>query len=205
MHGEIRGMIVDVAVVLMGGDQATLAALAEGLTQQGFCARLADAAIDVKGADIVIIDGAKGADHIAEIRRISADMPVLALNVTTVAGATATLAKPLRMGTLVAQVNRMVQDVGLAIGEWRFIVPTRQLRGRDGSIVKLTPKEADILNFLYGAQGPIARSDLLGALWGYSDQATTHTVETHIHSLRRKLGTELLVTDAGGYRLNKGF
>lgn len=204
MIGEYKGKIVDVTVVLMGGDQAVLAALAEGLAQQGFCTRLADTADQVKGADIVIVDGDKGAELIAEIRSLSADVPILALNVQTVVGATATLAKPIRMGTLVARVNRMVEDAGLAIGEWRFIVQTRQLRRRNGSTVKLTPKEADILIFLYGAQKPIARCDLLGALWGYSDQATTHTVETHIHSLRRKLGMELLITDVGGYRLNKG-
>jgi DNA-binding response OmpR family regulator len=87
------------------------------------------------------------------------------------------------------------------------VVPTRQLKRGAGSgcaqtIVILTPKESEVLLFLLRAAGPVSRSDLLGAVWGYSDQADTHTVETHIHSLRRKLGSEVLATDLGGYRLN---
>jgi len=52
----------------------------------------------------------------------------------------------------------------------------------------------------------VARDALLGEVWGYSGDATTHTVETHIYRLRRKLSdngaADLLVTEAGGYRLS---
>ena len=54
---------------------------------------------------------------------------------------------------------------------------------------------------------PIAREILLQEVWGYNSQVTTHTLETHIYRLRQKIepdpgNARLLVTDAGGYRLN---
>jgi DNA-binding response OmpR family regulator len=191
---------VGFSVGLLGDDQAVLAVLAEGLTEQGFYVTLGQSAEGVGGTDIVIVDAPA---MVAELRRAGADLPILALNAAPVAGATETLSKPVRMATLAARVRSLVEDAGLLIGPWRFIVPTRQLKRGAGEVVRLTPKEAEILHFLYQAAGPVPRSDLLGAIWGYSEQVDTHTVETHIHGLRRKLGADVLMTDVGGYRLNK--
>ena len=60
---------------------------------------------------------------------------------------------------------------------------------------------------LYRAQdGVVARDVLLHEVWGYNAGVTTHTLETHIYRLRQKIEPEpgqarLLLTDAGGYRL----
>jgi DNA-binding response OmpR family regulator len=72
----------------------------------------------------------------------------------------------------------------------------------------LTEKETAILKFLYRAGArSVARPVLLEQVWGYSSAVETHTLETHIYLLRRKLesdpsGGTLLVTESGGYRLN---
>lgn len=54
--------------------------------------------------------------------------------------------------------------------------------------IRLTDKERLLVRVLYeaGQQG-LARRDLLKAVWGYADEAETHTLETHIYRLRQKL------------------
>jgi DNA-binding response OmpR family regulator len=52
----------------------------------------------------------------------------------------------------------------------------------------------------------VPRTVLLNDVWGYNSNVTTHTLETHIYRLRQKIEpnpaeTRLLVTEAGGYRL----
>jgi DNA-binding response OmpR family regulator len=48
----------------------------------------------------------------------------------------------------------------------------------------------------------VAREQLLGEVWGWSDASTTRTVDSHIKALRRKLGPELIRTVHGvGYAL----
>jgi DNA-binding response OmpR family regulator len=71
----------------------------------------------------------------------------------------------------------------------------------------LTAKEAAILKALYdaGEQG-VTRTTLLDEVWGYSSRASTHTIQTHIHRLRRRLEVELgeadlIITCGPGYRL----
>jgi DNA-binding response OmpR family regulator len=55
----------------------------------------------------------------------------------------------------------------------------------------------------------VPRRELLTEVWGYNPAVTTHTLETHIYRLRRKIEVNpakacLLVTEAGGYRLAVG-
>lgn len=74
-------------------------------------------------------------------------------------------------------------------------------------VVKLTEKEVNIIKYLYQNTPDIAtKEELLENVWGYSSEATTHTVETHIYRLRQKVekekGSQLIITENNGYRLN---
>ena len=73
--------------------------------------------------------------------------------------------------------------------------------------IRLTEKETSILKYLYRAGSKVVgRDTLLAEVWGYNSGVTTHTLETHIYRLRQKIeqdpsSAEILVTEAGGYRL----
>ena len=56
--------------------------------------------------------------------------------------------------------------------------------------LKLTQKEIDIILFLNGYEKPQKVSVLQNKVWGYSLKLETHTVETHIYRLRKKIKDE---------------
>lgn len=59
-----------------------------------------------------------------------------------------------------------------------------------GKIIQLTPKEFQLLKYLVSNKGLIfSRYKLLDILWGYDYDGDPRTVDTHIKSLRSKLGT----------------
>jgi DNA-binding response OmpR family regulator len=73
---------------------------------------------------------------------------------------------------------------------------TRKL-WRDGRLVPLRPKEYDLLVALMRRAGEVVtRRELLGEVWGYRDDVTSRTVDTHVAMLRRKLGH---AADEAGY------
>lgn len=136
------------------------------------------------------------------------------------AGATDYVTKPFKLGVLLARIRAQIrqfehsEDAVLAIGPFEFrpgaktLTPTPDQA--DTRPVHLTDKEAQILKYLYmHAQGDnaiIGRDELLGEVWGYHANVTTHTLETHVYRLRQKIeedpsNAKLLVTETGGYRL----
>jgi len=92
--------------------------------------------------------------------------------------------------------------VGVARIDFRRYEATRK-----GKPARMTPREFAVLHFLLGRCGEVvSRDELLNEVWGYNSAVTTHTLETHIYRLRQKIEPEpgqarLLLTDAGGYRL----
>lgn len=54
--------------------------------------------------------------------------------------------------------------------------------------ISLTEKEADLLIHLHENKGKIiSREDLLKTVWNYAEDVETHTLETHIYRLRKKI------------------
>ena len=56
--------------------------------------------------------------------------------------------------------------------------------------LKLTEKEIEIILYLKENQKKHHVSDLQKNIWGYSSDMETHTVETHIYRLRRKISNK---------------
>ena len=61
----------------------------------------------------------------------------------------------------------------------------------EGKEITLTHKEYELLYFFMSNPGQIfSREQLLNRIWGYDFEGTTRTVDTHIKTLRQKLGDE---------------
>lgn len=71
------------------------------------------------------------------------------------------------------------------------IVPSAHKVFLEGQEIALTYKEYELLYFLMSNPGQIfSREQLLNRIWGYDFEGTTRTVDTHIKTLRQKLGGE---------------
>jgi DNA-binding response OmpR family regulator len=59
---------------------------------------------------------------------------------------------------------------------------------RDGQLIEATRKEIGLLRFLSSRPGEVIRRDaLLEAVWGYTAETTTRTVDNHVALLRAKI------------------
>jgi DNA-binding response OmpR family regulator len=128
-------------------------------------------------------------------------------------GANDYVTKPFRIAVLLARIRAQLrqheqsEDAVFTIGPYTFKPASKVLLDHDGRKIRLTEKETSILKYLYRAgESVITRDVLLHEVWGYNAGVTTHTLETHIYRLRQKIeqdpsNAELLVTEAGGYKL----
>ena len=129
-------------------------------------------------------------------------------------GANDYIAKPFRLHVLLARLRAQLRqheqsdDAMFTIGPYTFRPGTKLLVDETKrKKVRLTEKETAILKYLYRAGArTIGRDVLLNEVWGYNSGVTTHTLETHVYRLRQKIErdpthAEILITDAGGYRL----
>ena len=70
----------------------------------------------------------------------------------------------------------------------------------------LTEKEVMLLELFLKNKKPISKNNILSTVWNYSPDADTHTVETHIYRLRKKivdkfLDDNFILSNKDGYYL----
>ena len=58
---------------------------------------------------------------------------------------------------------------------------------RQNKILSLTEKETLIINFLKNSDDAVSINQLQRSVWGYKSKLETHTVETHVYRLRKKI------------------
>ena len=57
-------------------------------------------------------------------------------------------------------------------------------------IISLTERELQLIELLYREKQPLSKNFILQEIWKYSKDADTHTVETHIYRLRKKINNK---------------
>ena len=60
------------------------------------------------------------------------------------------------------------------------------------NFIMLTEKEIELLQLFLEKKKPISKDNILSTVWNYSVDADTHTVETHIYRLRKKINEKFM-------------
>ena len=99
---------------------------------------------------------------------------------------------PLNLLSLIEKINSnlLMQQYNfqsnINLGEYLLDLNSRII-SLGNSRLKLTEREIQILLFLKKQKQPININILQKEVWGYAEQSETHTVETHIYRLRKKI------------------
>ena len=77
---------------------------------------------------------------------------------------------------------------------------------KNSNSIILTEKEVQLIELLLNNAKPLSKDDILSSVWNYSADADTHTVETHIYRLRKKINQkfmdeEFILNSKDGYHL----
>ena len=180
--------------------------------------------------DLIVLDVMlPGFDGLEVCRRVQAARPVPVLMLTArddetdlliglAVGADDYLTKPFSMRELVARVRVLMRRVeraaelaaadvprALTVADLHLDLERRQV-SYAGREVHLTPTEFDLLGCLAARpRAVLTREQLLAEVWGWHGASGTRTVDSHVKSLRRKLGAGILRTVHGvGYALELG-
>ena len=58
---------------------------------------------------------------------------------------------------------------------------------KENNYISITEREVQLIELLFNKKKPLTKNYILKKIWNYSDNVDTHTVETHIYRLRKKI------------------
>tara|TARA_B100000963_G_scaffold35086_1_gene26045 strand:- start:365 stop:940 length:576 start_codon:yes stop_codon:yes gene_type:complete len=103
--------------------------------------------------------------------------------------------------------TKFIEQSQINLGTYNLDLNSRILQKNEIEL-ELTEKESSILVFLKQSKKPVKINLLQEKVWGYNSDLETHTVETHIYRLRKKIfdkfsDNEFILSDKKGYFLNE--
>ncbi len=116
---------------------------------------------------------------------------------------------PLNLISLVETINSnlLMQQFNfqsnIIIKNYKLDLNSKQISNQNKKL-KLTEREIQIMLFLKKQEKPININSLQKEVWGYVEDLETHTVETHIYRLRKKINNtfddqNFIKSDKKGY------
>ena len=101
--------------------------------------------------------------------------------------------------------NKFNQQNNVKTGRYSFNLNSRVMQFEEKSL-QLTEKEMKIISFLNNFKGPVKINKLQSEVWGYKSKLETHTVETHVYRLRKKVekkfnDNSFIISSKNGYKI----
>ena len=120
---------------------------------------------------------------------------------------------PININDLIQTLNinflksKFIEQSKIDLGRYNLDLNSRILNQNEKKL-ELTEKESSILIFLKQSKDPVKIDQLQEKVWGYNSELETHTVETHVYRLRKKINdkfydNEFIISDKKGYFLNE--
>ena len=121
----------------------------------------------------------------------------------------------LKLPTTVKEINDIIETTAVKREFSRnssiqikkyFLDKNEKKLSKDNNFIILTEKEIQLLELFLSQRKSISKSVILSKVWRYSSDADTHTVETHIYRLRKKINdkfsdNEFILNNKNGYYL----
>jgi hypothetical protein len=119
---------------------------------------------------------------------------------------------PIKISKLIEKFNieflklRFDEQSEIVIGRYYINLNSREMK-LDQKILKLTEKECEMIIHLSKLKKPESINSLQKNVWGHQHLLETHTVETHIYRLRKKISKvfkddNFIVSKKDGYKIN---
>lgn len=119
---------------------------------------------------------------------------------------------PIKIFKFIEKVNiqslkHQYQDKSeINLGKYKININSRELK-LNKVVLKLTEKEVKIINYLNKLCKSVSIDELQLEVWGYHSKLETHTVETHIYRLRKKVLNKFkienfIISKKDGYQIN---
>ena len=119
---------------------------------------------------------------------------------------------PIKFSNLLEKINveflkqKFNEQSSIDIGSYKININSREII-LEKKKLKLTEKEIDTILYLSKNVGSVSINELQKEVWGYQPELETHTVETHIHRLRKKIkdkfnDNNLIISTKDGYQIN---
>ncbi len=120
--------------------------------------------------------------------------------------------KPLKIQKILEKINIEIlknnysQKSNIKIGNYLLNINSREIFLNKKSL-KLTEQEIKMIMYLSKSEKPVTINELQSKIWSYASSLETHTVETHIHRLRKKIldlfnDENFILSTKKGYLIN---